>query len=121
MQRIELLFIPIRKIEDNHIVKCQFFHKYIVDMYAKTKTERLIFICLNQTKHRSEEYVHLRDAVVNDGNTTNVGRLRILPSSYTDSPRHMHKYAEDAIAYVCHYGRSDLFITFTYNQAWCGV
>lgn len=73
---------------------------------------------MNQSKLRSEKYVHLRDAVVNDGNTTNVGRLTILPSSYTGSPRHMHKYAQDAIAYVCHYGRPDLFITFTCNPAW---
>lgn len=73
---------------------------------------------MNQTKLRSEKYVHLRDAVVNDGNTTNVGRLTILPSSYTGSPRHMHKYAQDAIVYVRHYGRPDLFIIFTCNPAW---
>ena len=95
----------IRENEDNHILKCrQLFHQYIVDMYAKIETERLLFIRLNQTKLRSEEYVHLRDAVVNDSNTTNVGRLTILPSSYTGSPRHMHEYAQDAIAYVRHYG-----------------
>ncbi|VDK65087.1 unnamed protein product [Onchocerca ochengi] len=69
-----------------------------VDMYAKIETERLIFIRLNQTKLHSKEYIQLRDAVVNDSNTTNVGRLTILPSSYTGSPRHMHEYAQDAIA-----------------------
>ncbi|VDK79069.1 unnamed protein product [Onchocerca ochengi] len=56
-------------------------------MYAKIETERLIFIHLNQTKLHSEEYIHLRDAVVND----------------------------EAIAYVCHYGRPDLFITIICN------
>lgn len=30
----------------------------------------------------------------------------------------MHEYAQDAIAYVRHYGRPDLFITFTCNPAW---
>ena len=30
----------------------------------------------------------------------------------------MHKYAEDAIAYVRLYGRPDLFITFKCNQSW---
>ncbi|CAK9806562.1 hypothetical protein ANTPLA_LOCUS4936 [Anthophora plagiata] len=70
--------LMIRENEDNHILKCrQLFHQYIVDMYAKIETERLIFIRLNQTKLRSKEYVHLRDAVVNDGNTTNVGRLKL--------------------------------------------
>ena len=74
----------------------------------------MLFIRLNQT---SEQYIHLRDAVVNDGNTTNVGRLTILPSSYAGSPRHMHEYAQDAIAYVRLYGRPNLFITFTCNQS----
>ena len=55
---------------------------------------------------------------MNDGNTTNVGRLTILPSSYAGSPRHMHEFAQDAIAYVRLYGRSDLFITCTCNQSW---
>ena len=60
----------------------------------------------------------MRDAVVNNGNTTNIGRLTILPSSYAGSPRHMHEYAQDAIAYVRLCGRPDLFITFTCNQSW---
>ncbi|GFR10212.1 helitron_like_N domain-containing protein [Trichonephila clavata] len=42
----------------------------------------------------------------------------ILPSSYIGSPRHMQEYARDAMAYVRHYGRPDLFITFTCNPAW---
>ncbi|VDM94363.1 unnamed protein product [Onchocerca ochengi] len=46
-----------------------------VDIYAKIETERLVFIRLNQNKLLSEECIHLREAVVNDGDTTNVGRL----------------------------------------------
>ena len=57
-------------------------------MYAKIESECLLFIHLNQTKLCSEQYIHLRDAVVNDSNNTNVGRLTILPSSYADSPCH---------------------------------
>jgi len=37
-------------------------------MYAIIERERLLFIRLNQTKLRSEEYIHLRDTVANDGN-----------------------------------------------------
>ena len=59
------------------------------------------------------EYIHLRDAVVNDGNTTNVGRLTIMPSSYTGSQRHIHEHGQGAIVYVRHYGRPDLVITLT--------
>ena len=65
---------------------------------CKIESERLLVIRLNQTKLRFEQYIHLRDAVVNDGNTTNVGRLTILPSSYAGSPRNMHEYAQEAIA-----------------------
>ena len=111
--------LMIRQDEENYILKCrELFHQFVVDMYAKIESERLLYIRLNQTKLRSEQYIHLRDAVINDGNTTNVGRLTILPSSYAGSPRHMHEYAQDAIAYVRLYGRPDLFITFTCNQSW---
>ncbi|CAI6377043.1 unnamed protein product [Macrosiphum euphorbiae] len=41
-------------------------------MYVKIETERLTFIRLNQTKLRSEEYIHLRDAINTDGNAQNI-------------------------------------------------
>ncbi|XP_028967653.1 uncharacterized protein LOC114828293 [Galendromus occidentalis] len=45
--------IMIRDNAENHILLCrQLFHQYIVDMYAKIETERLLFIRLNQTKLR---------------------------------------------------------------------
>lgn len=111
--------LMIRQDKDNHILKCrQLFHQYIVDMYAKIETERLLFIRLNQTKLRSEEYIHLRDAVINDGNVNEMGRMVILPATFTGSPRHMHEYAQDAMTFVRSYGRPDLFITFTCNPTW---
>ena len=53
--------LMIRQDEDNYILKCrQFFHQYVVDMYAKSESERLLFIRLNQqTKLCSEQYIHL--------------------------------------------------------------
>jgi YHS domain-containing protein len=33
------------------------------------------------------------------------------------SPRNMQEYIQDAMTYVRHYGRPDLFITFTWNLA----
>lgn len=74
-------------IVSNHILKCrELFHQYIVDMYAKIESERLLFIRLNQRKLRVEDYVHLRDAIAADGNAANVGQLVILPATYTGSP-----------------------------------
>ncbi|XP_068628087.1 uncharacterized protein [Battus philenor] len=95
--------------------------QYCVDMYVKIETERLTFIRLNQAKLRSEEYIHLRDAVSTEGNAANIGRLTILPATYIGSPRHMHEYAQDAMTYVRHYGRPDLFITFTCNPKWIEI
>ena len=40
----------------------QLFHQFVVDMYAKIESERLLYIRLNQTKLRSEQYIHLRDS-----------------------------------------------------------
>ena len=76
--------LMIRENQDNHILKCrQLFHQYIVDMYAKIETERLLFIRLNQTKLRSEEYIHLRDAVATDSNPNELGKMVILPATFT--------------------------------------
>lgn len=111
--------LMIRPNECNYLLKCrEVFHQFIVDMYAKIESERLLFIRLNQQKLRVEEYVHLRDAIANDGNAANIGQMVILPATYTGSPRHMHQYAQDAMTYVRKYGRPDLFITFTCNPAW---
>ncbi|UYV82082.1 hypothetical protein LAZ67_21000775 [Cordylochernes scorpioides] len=67
---------------------------------------------------RVEEYIHLRDAVANDGMVANFGKLVILPATFTGSPRHMHEYTQDAMVFVRTYGRPDLFITFTCNPSW---
>lgn len=48
----------------------------------------------------------------------NAGRLTILPNACIGSPRNMHEYAQDVMTYVRHYGRPDLFITFTCNLKW---
>ncbi|XP_073532421.1 uncharacterized protein [Phyllobates terribilis] len=111
--------IMTRFAEENHILKCKhLFHQFIVDMYAKIESERLLYIRLNQKKLRAEEYIHLRDAVANDADPKELGKMVILLSTVTGSPRHMHEYTQDAMTYVRKYGRPDLFITFTCNPAW---
>ncbi|XP_025831529.1 uncharacterized protein LOC112904787 [Agrilus planipennis] len=114
--------LMIREGEVNHILMCRrLFHQFAVDMYVKIETERLTYIRLNQRQLRSEEYIHLRDAINADGNVNNVGRMTILPATYIGSPRHMHEYAQDAMSYVRHYGRPDLFVTFTCNPQWSEI
>ncbi|XP_075444603.1 uncharacterized protein LOC142488115 [Ascaphus truei] len=114
--------IMIRHGTENHILHCrQLFHQFIVDMYAKIESERLLYIRLHQKELRVDQYIHLKDAVVNDGNIDNIGKILILPASFTGSPRHMHEYAQDAMSYVRAYGRPDFFITFTCNPSWTEI
>ena len=94
------------------------FHQFAVDMYAKVESERLCFIRLNQTKLRAESYIHLKDALNQDGNTSDLGQLVILPSTFTGGPRYMHERTQDAMTYVRNFGKPTLFITFTCNPSW---
>ncbi|GBP33121.1 ATP-dependent DNA helicase pif1 [Eumeta japonica] len=71
------------------LFNAELFQQFIADMYAKIETERLEFIRHNQRKLRSDEYIHLRDAIINDGKVDNMGKLVILPSTFTGSPRHV--------------------------------
>jgi hypothetical protein len=91
-------------------------------MFAKIESERLRYIRYNQAKLRSEEYIHLRDAIIGNIdenlNTNDIGTACILPSSYIGSPRSMQEYIQDAMTYVRHYGRPDYFVTFTFNPKW---
>ena len=87
-------------------------------MFAKIKAERINFIRFNQTKLRTEEYIHLKDAIRDDKDTSDIGQLIILPSSFTGGMRYMHERKQDAMTYVRGHGRPDLFITFTCNPKW---
>lgn len=114
--------IMIRENQSNHILQCRnLFSQFIVDMYAKIESERLLYIRLNQIKLRAENYIHLKDAIASDGNVADIGQLVILPSTHIGSPRHMHEYIQDAMTYVRRYGRADLFITFTCNPNWTEI
>lgn len=53
--------------------------------------------------------------VANDRNTADIGRVAILPATFTGGPRHLHEYAQVAMTYVRNYGRPGFFITFTRN------
>lgn len=114
--------IMIRAKQSNHILRCgKLFHQFIVDMYAKTESERLWYLRKHQLQLRADSYIHLRDAITNERNVTDIGQMVILPATYTGSPRHMHEYAQDALTYVQRYGRPDLFITFTCNPTWSEI
>ena len=59
----------VRTQKQNYILRCsKLYHQYIVDMYGKIETACLNFIRFNKSKLRSEEYIHLQDAIWNDSN-----------------------------------------------------
>ena len=47
-----------------------------------------------------------------------IGKKVILPSSFIGSARYQHQLYQDAMAIAQHYGKPDLFITFTWNPRW---
>ncbi|XP_054711426.1 uncharacterized protein LOC129221016 [Uloborus diversus] len=110
--------IMLRDTEENYLLRyCALLSQFLVDEYAKIETEKLNFLKYNQSKLRSEEYIHLRDEV-GRYDADQIGRRVVLPSSFIGGPRYMHERAQDAMSYVRHYGSSDLFITFTCNPKW---
>ena len=114
-----LMIYPSRT---NHLHRSrQLFSQFITDMYCKVESERLRFIRSNQQKLRAEEYVHLRDAMKDDQNIQDVGKMTILPSSYTGGPRYMQQKTQDAMTYVRNWGNPSLFITFTCNPKWSEI
>ncbi|CAE1327932.1 unnamed protein product [Acanthosepion pharaonis] len=99
----------------------QLFLQFAVDMAAKMESERLGLIKLNQSKLRTDSYIHLRDGLRSDGDPRNLGKPCILPCSYTGGPQYMHERTQDAMTYVRHCGRPYLFVTFTCNPKWVDI
>lgn len=90
----------------------------MVNTYAKIETERLNYIRYNQCKLWEENYIYLQDSINNDIDPKDIGRLVVLSSSFTGSPRYIHQRIQDAITYVELYRKPELFITLTCNPNW---
>ena len=121
MQFYSFLFMT-RKNSFNMLMMCRdLYQQFAVDMFAKVQSERLLYIKLNQKKLRADSYVHLKDQIREDKNVEDIGKVCILPSTFTGSPRYMHEKTQDAMTYVRKFGKPDLFITFTANPNWFEV
>ena len=94
--------------------------QYVVDAYVKTEAARLSFYANHQSQLRVECYQGLMDHVQSQAAALNatVGRIVILPSSYTGSPRNMQQEYQDAMAIVSSKGKPDAFLTMTCNPKW---
>ncbi|XP_054275666.1 uncharacterized protein LOC128994867 [Macrosteles quadrilineatus] len=112
----------IMENDANHIHHFkQLLNQYLVDMYEKVESERLLYVRTHQKELRAENYIHLQDALIRDDNVEQMGRKVILPSTFTGGPRYMHSRTQDAFCYVRKFGRPDLFITMTTNPKWLEI
>ena len=61
----------------NHLHKAgDLFLQYIVDMYVKMESERLLYIKLHQKELRADSYIHLRDGINNDVGQEGQGQVK---------------------------------------------
>lgn len=69
---------------------------------------------------RVDTYAGLADVLFARANQERLkaGRIVILPSTFTGSPRNMLQNYQDAMAIVIQFGKPDLFLTFTCNPLW---
>ncbi len=91
--------------------------QYVTDMWSKIEKEQLDYQRRRQDDLRTEVLQSLTDAMATD-TSDNIGTKVILPADYTGSPRQMHGLYQDSMALVRHFGKPELFITFTCNPKW---
>ncbi|XP_074099928.1 uncharacterized protein LOC141528005 [Cotesia typhae] len=95
--------------------------QWIVDSYVKIEKDRLKYDQDHQSKLRAESYQglldHLQSQLNNDA-SKRIGKVIILPSTFTGSPRNMLQHYQDAMAIVRKFRKPDLFITMTCNPKW---
>lgn len=90
-----------------------------VDARAAIDESRLWYILDNQADLRVENIQGISDAVDRgyvDG--SQMGKMTILPSSFTGGRRYMIQNYHDAIAICRVHGPPDFFVTFTCNSKW---
>lgn len=95
------------------------FQQYIEDMYVKIENTRLNFFRKNQATIREDLYQGILDIVGSgENNAGNVGHRVVLPPSFLGGPRDMKRRYLNAMSLVQRYGKTDLFITMTFNVNW---
>ena len=96
------------------------FQQYLVDAWASCDLNKLQWLRENQKTIRAELYNGLADSLRRDevDSAATLGKRFILPSTYTGGDRFMQQLFQDSMALVRHFGRPDLFITFTANRNW---
>ncbi|XP_034945195.1 uncharacterized protein [Chelonus insularis] len=119
--------IAIRNEFNVFLMGRRLFQQWVVDSYVKTEKDRLNYLRNNQKQLRAESYQGLIDHLnkcrnsENNDNTTNIGKMIILPSLFSGSPRNMLQHYQDSIAIVRKFGKPDIFVTMTCNPNWLEI
>nr|GEX57995.1 hypothetical protein CTI12_AA123990 [Tanacetum cinerariifolium] len=95
------------------------FQQYLVDAFTAIEEQRLSWTRNNQDTLRVDLYHNVVNAITwGDTDATGLGKIIVLPISFTGGPRYMMQNYQDAMG-LCHaYGNLDLFITFSSNPKW---
>ena len=95
------------------------FQQFLVDSYVKVEGQHLQFIRDNQTVLRAESYSGLQDFLENAAENENLqpGKIIVLPSTFSGSPRQMQQLFLGAMSIVGKKGGPDIFLTFTSNPS----
>eukprot|EP00794_Sanderia_malayensis_P000981 gene981-biopygen234 len=109
------------------------FQQYLVDAFTKVEGSDLTYIRTHQKDLRVESYKGLMDHLYRraehqnllaqahnpaTAQHSNVGRVIILPSSFTGSQRSMQQNYQDAMTIVRTHAKPDIVLTFTANPSW---
>ncbi|GKB53725.1 hypothetical protein Tco_0904478 [Tanacetum coccineum] len=95
------------------------FQQYLVDTFTAIKEQRLSWTRNNQDTLCVDLYHNVVDAVIRgDTDVACLGKIIVLPISFTGGPRYMMQNYQDAMALCRAYGNPYLFITFTSNPKW---
>ncbi|KAL4564581.1 hypothetical protein LXL04_028645 [Taraxacum kok-saghyz] len=90
--------------------------QFVVDMYIKIETSRLLYYRLNQKKIRSELYQGIVDCVnAGDVEPSKVGQRVVLAASFIGGPRDMRRRFLDTMTLVQDDGKPDIFLTIMCN------
>ena len=93
--------------------------QFVVDIYIKIETSRLLYYRLNQKKIRSKLYQGIVDCVnAGEVKPSKVGQRVVLPASFIGGPRDMRRRFLDAMTLVQDDGKPDIFLTITCNPGW---
>jgi hypothetical protein len=88
----------------------------LVDIQAAVEKKRLDFLRNSQPLLRTEKYRNLQEQLgQNDSNPAAINQAVILPTSFYNGDRAMQQLFQNSICLITHFGKLNLFMTFTTN------